>query len=129
MCELCLPRWWPWSSPFLPGLGLGDGLAQSTLGVDADDAPLELRGAAHVIARLGGLRRQSRRILDRSLVGSAPDERLLGGPGAHVGGPDARERDPGPADCPVRERHLDGDADGGKVADLALELEIGPGRA
>ena len=57
-CESSRRRWWPRSSPFLAGLGLGDRLAQSTLGVDADDAPLEVGRAAHVVAGLGSLGRQ-----------------------------------------------------------------------
>src|SRR5207244_13605414 len=74
--------------------------------------PRRLRG------ELGGLP-------DRAVVQLHALERLLGLTRAQVGRADAGESDAGAADLAVVERHLDGDARGREIADLALELEVG----
>src|SRR5262245_53659437 len=90
------------------------------------DAALVLGAPANVVLRLGRLRGKSRRLDDRLVVELTPGERLLGRRRLEVGGPDARERDPGASDRAVVERDVDRGPDGGVVADLALELEIRP---
>src|SRR5262245_45630944 len=111
--------------PPLPGRSRGP---ESSFGEDPHDVALVVGAAPHIAARLGGFGCEPGRLLDRVVVERRAGKHLLGCLGPHVDRADAGERDPRPPDTSVVEGHVDGDADRGVIADLALELEVRPGR-
>src|SRR5438309_7937127 len=76
--------------------------------------------------RVGGFRRQRRRLLDRGVVEPGALERGLGFLGLKVLWADRRQADSRRADFAVVHYEVHGDGDRREVPDLALQLQVGP---
>jgi hypothetical protein len=94
------------------------------------DLALVLRRPAHVVLGLGGAGGELGRLGEQRVARRLADQRLFGLDGLDVVRRDRGESDPGRGDrAAAVQIEVRRDADGRVVADLALELEVGPAAA
>src|SRR5688500_7218586 len=90
----------------------------------AYQVPLVVGAATLIGLGLGGLGRQTGRFVNGVVVNAVAYEELFGGGNLDVRRSHAGQADPGASDRAAGPVEEEGHADGGEVADLALELVV-----